>query len=96
MKRSAVLTATTARSGSGSGIVSDVSTVVEFRGSFRLVEEDANRLRRGGKGKWYCRCGGMADAVHENPKCEDCRRGGDCGLDCTLSSLYCPKCGATL
>jgi hypothetical protein len=96
LKRWVVLTTTTARSGSGSGIVSDVSTVVEFRGSFRLVEEDANRLRRGGKGKWYCRCGGMADAVHENPKCEDCRSGGDCGLDCTLTSLYCPTCGAKL
>jgi hypothetical protein len=73
-----------------------VSTIVEFRGSFRLVEEDQDRLRRIGKGKWYCRCGGLADAAHENPKCEDCRRGGDCGLDCTLSSLHCPKCGATL
>jgi hypothetical protein len=79
-----------------SGIVGIVSTIVEFRGSFRLVEEDSNRLRKIGRGTWYCRCGGLADSTHENPRCDVCRGGGDCGLDCSLTSLYCPKCGATL
>jgi hypothetical protein len=72
-----------------------VSTIVEFRGQFRLVEEDSHRLRRLGKGVWYCRCGSLADAVHKNPRCEVCQAGGDCGLDCTLTSLSCPACGAS-
>jgi hypothetical protein len=79
-----------------SSIVREVSTVVEFRGNFRLVEEGTHRLRRIGKGTWYCRCGATADAGHARPRCDDCRGGRDCGLDCSLSSLYCPSCGASL
>jgi hypothetical protein len=70
-----------------------VTTVVEFRGSFRLVEEGAHRLRRMGRGTWYCRCGTVADAVRNQPRCEQCQAGGDCGLDCSLSSLSCHSCG---
>jgi hypothetical protein len=72
-----------------------VSTIIEFRGNFRCVEEGAGRLRARSRGKWVCRCGGYVDAVHDKPRCEVCRGGGDCGLDCTLSSLHCNSCGAT-
>ena len=72
-----------------------MSTVVEFRGSFRLMESDGDRLRRAGKGTWFDRCGEPAITEHNNPKCEICARGSSCGLDCTLSRLLCPKCGAT-
>ena len=72
-----------------------MSTIVEFRGNFRLVEEGSNRLRKMGRGTWYCRCGEIADAAHERPRCDECRGGGDCGLDCSLTSLACRNCGAT-
>ena len=72
-----------------------MSTVVEFRGSFRLMANDGDRLRPGGRGTWYDRCGELAVTEHANPKCEICARGGSCGLDCTISRLTCPKCGAT-
>jgi hypothetical protein len=72
-----------------------VGTVIEFRGSFRLMETDGDRLRRGGKGTWYDRCGELAQTEHNNPKCDTCASGGNCGMDCTLSRLLCPKCGAT-
>ncbi|MGA2514356.1 MAG: hypothetical protein ABSG37_12180 [Candidatus Limnocylindrales bacterium] len=71
-----------------------MSTVVEFRGSFRLVETDGQRLRRG-RGVWYDRCGELAQTEHNNPRCDTCARGGSCGMDCTLSRLVCPRCGAT-
>jgi hypothetical protein len=70
--------------------------IVEFRGPFRLVEEGSHRLRRMGRGTWYCRCGTEADATHNKPRCQECRDGGDCGLDCSLSSLRCPSCGNEL
>jgi hypothetical protein len=79
-----------------SGIVCGVSTIVEFRGGFRLVEEGANRLRKIGRGTWYCRCGTEAVARHDKPRCDECRAGRDCGLDCGLTSLSCPSCGASL
>ena len=72
-----------------------MSSVVEFRGSFRYMESGGDRLRRAGRGTWYDRCGEIAIAEHNNPKCESCKRGVSCGLDCTLSRLYCPRCGAT-
>ncbi len=82
-------------SGPAGCIVSGVTTVVEFRGSFRLMESDGDRLRRTGRGTWFDRCGEQAIAEHTNPKCDICARGGSCGLDCTLSKLSCPRCGAT-
>lgn len=72
-----------------------MSTVVEFRDPFRLVEEDTQRLRRAGRGTWYCRCGGVADVERANPRCDVCRAGGYCGRDCALTALRCPSCGAT-
>jgi hypothetical protein len=72
-----------------------MSSVVEFRGSFRYMESGGDRLRRSGRGTWYDRCGELALTEHSNPKCDSCRRGIACGLDCTLSKLVCPKCGAT-
>lgn len=72
-----------------------MSTVVEFRGSFRHMESDGDRLRRAGRGTWYDRCGELAITEHDNPKCDVCARGANCGLDCTLSRLVCPRCGAT-
>jgi hypothetical protein len=72
-----------------------VSTVIEFREPFRCVVEGNDRLRSRARGTWYCRCGAPADTRHDNRRCEICAAHGDCGLDCTLSSLRCPSCGAT-
>jgi hypothetical protein len=73
-----------------------VSTIVEFRGPFRLMASEGIRLRAASRGTWYCRCGEIADSEHTNPRCDTCRSGGECGSDCTLSRLWCLKCGATL
>jgi len=72
-----------------------VTTIAEFRGTFRAVVNDGARLRQGSRGTWYCRCGELANAVHDRPKCDTCAAKGDCGSDCTLSSLSCRACGAT-
>jgi hypothetical protein len=72
-----------------------VSTIVEFRGTFRLVEADFDRLRHLSKGTWFCRCGEQAVVEHHAPECDICAGGGDCGLDCTVSRLSCEKCGAS-
>jgi hypothetical protein len=72
-----------------------VTTIVEFRGTFRLVEADFDRLRHLSKGTWFCRCGELAVVEHNAPKCDICSAGGNCGLDCTVSRLSCTKCGAT-
>jgi len=72
-----------------------VTTIAEFRGSFRAVVNDGARLRQGSKGTWYCRCGALAETEHANPKCDICAAKGNCGSDCTLSKLTCRSCGAT-
>jgi hypothetical protein len=72
-----------------------VSTIVEFRGTFRLVEADMDRLRHLSKGTWFCRCGELAVVERDAPRCDICSTGGNCGLDCTVSRLSCTKCGAT-
>jgi len=70
-----------------------VGTVIEFRGEFRLVAGDGDRLRSHSLGRWTCRCGAEAATEHTRPRCDTHARGGDCGLDCTLSRVWCPSCG---
>ena len=72
-----------------------MTTILEIRGSFRLMAGDGGRLRGRSFGTWTCRCGAEAQAEHGNPRCEICSHGGDCGHDCTLSGLVCPDCGKT-
>jgi hypothetical protein len=55
---------------------------------------DGDRLRSRVRGTWYCRCGELAIVERESPKCDVCKRGESCGSDCTVSKLYCTKCGA--
>jgi hypothetical protein len=73
-------------------IVRRVSTILEFRGAFRLVASDGERLRGKGRGTWTCRCGQVA-TIQRVPRCEACADGRDCGRDCTVSKLSCPACG---
>ena len=72
-----------------------MSTIVEFRGSFRLQQDDGQRLRSTSKGTWYCHCGELASTEHNEPKCEVCQTGSRCGTDCTLSRVFCTSCGAS-
>ena len=72
-----------------------VSTILQFRGAFRLVASDGDRLRNRARGTWFCRCGQEPEAERGNPRCEICAGGGDCGTDCTLSRLNCTSCGQT-
>jgi hypothetical protein len=73
-----------------------VSTVIEFRGSFRFMADDGARLRPVNRGTWVCRCGGQPIVERRNPRCDVCAAGGNCGMDCALSNLTCPNCGSTL
>jgi len=73
-----------------------MSTVIEFRGPFRLMADDGARLRHVSRGTWVCRCGGQPIVLRHNPKCEVCAAGGNCGLDCTVSRITCPDCGSAV
>jgi hypothetical protein len=43
---------------------------------------------------WACTaCGYLADTEHDNMPCHVCDDWHGCGRDCTLSKIYCKKCG---
>ena len=71
-----------------------MSTILEFRGAFRLSATDGERLRGRGRATWLCRCGAEATPTR-GPRCSVCASGGDCGRDCTTIGLACPSCGQT-
>lgn len=69
----------------------------EIRGGFRFVWSDYERARMRSDGTWYCnRCNIPAETEHDKEECHLCRDWNGCGRDCTLSKVYCPKCGESL
>ncbi len=69
----------------------------EIHKEFRFVWDDVQRYREKSYGKWYCNvCMIPAETEYNNPECHLCSDWGGCGKDCTLSKVYCPKCGASL
>lgn len=69
----------------------------EIRGGFRFVWSDYERARMRCDGTWYCnRCNIPAETEHNKEECHLCRAWNGCGRDCTLSMVYCSKCGAFL
>jgi rubrerythrin len=67
---------------------------VSFSKDFMFESSDYHRLRGKSNGTWYCiRCNEPAKTEHNNPECHTCSDWGSCGDDCTLSRIYCLKCG---
>lgn len=69
----------------------------EIHKEFRFAWNDVERYRRRSHGMWYCNiCHIPAETEHNNSECHLCSDWGGCGRDCTLSRVYCPKCGASI
>ncbi len=48
-------------------------------------------------GSWRCSsCWQPAETEHNGPECHRCSDWSGCGRDCTLSRVFCAKCGTTL
>ncbi|MFZ0004633.1 MAG: hypothetical protein WCC86_07765 [Methanoregula sp.] len=73
------------------------SRYYDNRGDFRL-EGDTSRLAlKDSEGIWYCNtCNRVAETEHNNPACHICSDWVSCGLDYTLSRVYCPCCGKSI
>ena len=69
----------------------------EIHDDFRFVWYDVQRYRKKSYGIWYCnRCQAPAETEHNKQECHLCSDWNGCGEDCTLSRVYCPKCGASI
>lgn len=69
----------------------------EIHKNFRFVWSDIQRLRGKSYGTWYCnKCQIPAVTEHNKEECHLCSDWGGCGTDCTLSRVYCSRCGASL
>ena len=69
----------------------------EIHKGFRFVWNDVERYRKKSYGTWYCnKCQAPAEMEHNKQECHRCSDWGGCGTDCTLSKVYCHKCGASL
>jgi hypothetical protein len=69
----------------------------EIQGKFRFVWSDFRRATKDSYGTWYCNsCNKPADTKHDKPECHLCSDWNGCGKDCTLSEVYCKKCGYCL
>jgi hypothetical protein len=64
---------------------------------FYFVEPSPiDSYRNRSAGHWLCvKCHEPAEAEHKNPQCPRCSDQRACGQDCTLSRVFCPKCGAS-
>lgn len=68
-----------------------------IKGSFRFEWKNYEKERGRIIGKWYClTCNKEAGTEHLKPECNICRDWGTCGHDCTLSKVFCPKCGSKI
>jgi hypothetical protein len=66
-------------------------------GGFRFVWSYYEVYRRKSDGRWYCnKCDEPAKTEHDKEECHLCRDWNGCGRDCTLSRVYCPKCGRSI
>ena len=67
------------------------------KGDFRLEVDAYAQARKESDGTWFCNiCNILAKTEHNNPECHRCSDWGGCGTDCTLSKVYCIKCGKSM
>lgn len=65
--------------------------------NFRFEWSDYERARGKSDGMWYCNnCNIPADTEHNREKCHICEDWYGCGRDCTISRVFCSKCGKEL
>lgn len=80
----------------GNVSISDTLRYVN-KGDFRLEVNRYLAGRNKSSGTWYCNtCNIPAETEHNNPECHTCSDWGPCGNDCTLSKVYCSRCGKFL
>jgi len=61
---------------------------------FRFESSSYEINRRKSYGTWYCStCNIPAETEHKKEECHLCSDWNGCGRDCTLSRVYCNKCG---
>lgn len=67
------------------------------KGDFRLDIDAYAQARKESHETWFCNtCNKPAKTEHNNPKCQWCSDWDGCGTDCTLSKVYCAKCGKSM
>lgn len=68
-----------------------------IHGAFRFVWSNYENAHMKSSGEWYCnRCNTPAETEHNKPECHLCSDWNGCGRDCTLSKVYCAKCGKSI
>ena len=66
----------------------------KIQGDFRFIWSDYMQARMKSDGNWYCnKCNIPAETEHNKDECHLCSDWNGCGSDCTLSKVYCVKCG---
>lgn len=79
------------------GIVSLNNKCYRNYGDFRFELNDYDVARGKSDGNWYCNlCNIPAETEHNKPECHTCSDWNGCGTDCTLSKVYCSRCGKYL
>jgi hypothetical protein len=71
----------------------------EIRGAFHLASYRSRRPPPFGGGDecWFCNsCWQTAETEHDREECHRYENWGSCGRDCTLSRVFCAKCGTSL
>lgn len=64
------------------------------RGAFHFRWDDMARALKRSDGFWRCNtCWAPAALEHSRDECGRCRNWSSCGRDCTLSRIFCCKCG---
>ncbi|MDF1539401.1 MAG: hypothetical protein P1Q69_10925 [Candidatus Thorarchaeota archaeon] len=67
-----------------------------IRGPFRFEWSNYEVIRKKSSGRWICNsCNSAAQTEHKKEECHLCRDWNGCGNDCTLSRVFCSKCGHT-
>jgi hypothetical protein len=81
---------------SGTRWISDSKYYIN-NGDFRFEVDTYSLARKGSDGTWYCNtCNKVAETEHNNPECHRCSDWSPCGNDCTLSKVFCLRCGKDL
>lgn len=63
---------------------------------FTFKVDEYELMRKKSDGTWYCNpCNQPAETEHNKEECHLCSDWNGCGKDCTLSRIFCKKCGTS-